>query len=57
MTVIHILNGPDRGESYELKKDSINVGRSPDNDIQLNDILVSRRHLRIGRKKKKYFGE
>ncbi len=55
MIVLHVLNGPDRDASYEIKKDSINVGRSPDNDIQLNDILVSRRHLRIGRKKKKYF--
>jgi len=55
MTVVHVLTGPDRGESYKLEKDNINVGRSPDNDIQLNDILVSRRHLRIGRKKKKYF--
>jgi hypothetical protein len=55
MIVLYVLNGPDRGKSYEIKKDSINVGRSPHNDIQLNDILVSRRHLRIGRKKKKYF--
>jgi hypothetical protein len=55
MIVLYILNGPDRGESYKIKKDSIKVGRSPHNDIQLNDILVSRRHLRIGRKKKKYF--
>jgi hypothetical protein len=55
MIVLHILNGPDRDASYEIKKDSINVGRSPDNDIQLNDILVSRRHLRISRKKKRYF--
>ena len=55
MTVVYVLTGPDRGESYELEKDSIHVGRSPDNDIQLKDILVSRRHLRIGRKKKKYF--
>ena len=55
MTVVHVLTGPDRGESYELEKDDINVGRSPGNDIQLKDILVSRRHLRIGRKKKKYF--
>jgi hypothetical protein len=55
MIVLHILNGPDRGESYELKMDSIHVGRSPDNDLQLKDILVSRRHLKISRKKKKYY--
>jgi hypothetical protein len=55
MTVVHVLTGPNRGESYELHKDSINVGRSPDNDIQIKDILVSRRHLRIGRKKKRCF--
>ncbi|NNG07906.1 MAG: FHA domain-containing protein [Desulfobacteraceae bacterium] len=55
MIVLHILNGPGRGESYELKMDSVHVGRSPDNDLQLNDILVSRRHLKISRKKKKYY--
>jgi hypothetical protein len=55
MIVLHILNGPDRGESYELEMDSVHVGRSPDNDLQLNDILVSRRHLKISRKKKKYY--
>jgi pSer/pThr/pTyr-binding forkhead associated (FHA) protein len=55
MIVVHILNGPDRGASYEIKKESIHLGRSPNNHIQLNDILVSRRHLRIGRTKTKYF--
>lgn len=55
MIVLHILNGPDRGESYEFKTDSIHVGRSADNDVQLKDILVSRQHLKISRKKKKYY--
>ena len=55
MTVVYVLTGPNRGESHELEKDSINVGRSSDNDIQLKDILVSRRHLSIVRKNKKYF--
>jgi hypothetical protein len=55
MTVVYVLTGPDRGESYELEKESINVGRSSDNDIQLKDILVSRRHLRIDHKNEKYF--
>lgn len=55
MTLLHVLNGPDRGLVFELDKDTIHVGRSPTNDIQINDILVSRRHLRILYKGKKYF--
>ncbi len=35
--------------SLELKSDLIRIGRLPDNDIVLNDILISRRHCEIRR--------
>jgi len=55
MTKLYILNGPDRGQSFDLEMDTISIGRSPDNDIQMNDRSVSRKHLIILKKANKYF--
>ena len=53
---IHILEGQDRGLSFELKHGrTYTVGRSPENDIQIRDKNVSRYHLKIQRKEGKYF--
>lgn len=54
MTILYIVNGSDEGRSFDLKGDTINIGRSPDNDIQIKDRFVSRKHLRILRKGSKY---
>ena len=55
MTNLYIVNGSDEGRSFDLKGDTIYIGRSPDNDIQIKDRFVSRKHLRIFRKGSKYF--
>ena len=55
MTNIYVVNGSDEGRSFDLKGDTIYIGRSPDNDIQIKDRFVSRKHLRIFRKGSKYF--
>ncbi|MBN1830636.1 MAG: FHA domain-containing protein [Deltaproteobacteria bacterium] len=47
MHKLHVLNGPEMGQSFELKDGLNYVGRSEDNDIQINDKTVSRRHLKI----------
>jgi signal transduction histidine kinase/ActR/RegA family two-component response regulator len=54
---LYILNGPDKGRSFELKNDTIRVGRSPDNDIQMRDVAISREHLKITKKRNKFFIE
>lgn len=54
MTNLYIVNGSDEGRSFDLKGDTIYIGRSPDNDIQIKDRFVSRKHLRIFRKESKY---
>jgi pSer/pThr/pTyr-binding forkhead associated (FHA) protein len=38
------LRGQDRGARYLLDSDSVVAGRSPDSDIFLDDITVSRHH-------------
>lgn len=55
MTNLYVVNGSDEGRSFDLKGDTIYIGRSPDNDIQIKDRFVSRKHLRIFRKGSKYF--
>jgi pSer/pThr/pTyr-binding forkhead associated (FHA) protein len=54
MSKLYILNGPEIGQSFQLR-DGVNfVGRSLDNEIRLTDKTVSRKHLRVARKGDKY---
>jgi pSer/pThr/pTyr-binding forkhead associated (FHA) protein len=55
MSKLHVLNGPDIGQSFHLKEGANNVGRSLGNDISLQDRTVSREHLRIVKKADGYF--
>jgi len=57
MTKLFIVDGPGKGQSFDLKGHIIYIGRSPDNDIQIKDGSVSRRHLKIIKKGNTYFGE
>ena len=57
MAKLYIMNGPNKGQFFELKDDAIYIGRSPDNDIQMNDLTDSRKHLKILTKANKYFIE
>lgn len=47
--------GPRAGSRYLLDQDHITIGRHPDNDICLEDITVSRRHLEFRREAHRYF--
>ncbi len=57
MIKIHIMNGEDKGRSFDFQADTIHVGRSPDNDVQIKDRSVSRKHLKVLRKGNKSFIE
>ncbi len=57
MAKLHILHGPDKGKAFELKDDITSIGRSSENDIQIKDNSVSRKHIKIIRKDDKYFIE
>jgi two-component system, NtrC family, nitrogen regulation response regulator GlnG len=47
VTTLVILNGPEIGKTLEIKEGACYLGRSPDNDIQIQDRTVSRKHLKI----------
>jgi len=57
MINLHIVGGPKKGKIFEVKATDIDIGRAPDNHVQIKDISVSRRHLRIKKKGDKYFIE
>lgn len=57
MTSLYIVSGSDETRSFDLQADTIYIGRSPENDIQIKDRFVSRKHLKILRKGSKYFLE
>lgn len=48
------LIGPNRGERFLLNQDETSIGRSPENEIFLDDITVSRRHAVIKRLKNQF---
>jgi len=55
MPKVFIMNGPDRGQMYGIKKTLIQIGRAPENDVQVKDKSVSRVHLNIAKTGSKYF--
>ncbi|MFH1243941.1 MAG: FHA domain-containing protein, partial [Pseudomonadota bacterium] len=44
---LYIMNGPDKGKSYELAGETVHVGRVSNNDIRIREKSISRRHLQI----------
>jgi signal transduction histidine kinase/ActR/RegA family two-component response regulator len=57
MLKLYILNGPERGQSFDLEAETTLLGRSPNNDIRIKDVGASRKHLKIHRKNGQYFIE
>ncbi|MDY6882115.1 MAG: FHA domain-containing protein [Desulfatiglans sp.] len=57
MPKVIILEGPTRGQVFDLSGSSAFVGRSSRNDIKIEDNAMSRKHIKIFRIGKKYFLE
>jgi len=57
MTKLFILEGSNKRQSFELKDDMISIGRGSDNDIQIEETSVSRKHIRIIKKEHSYLIE
>ena len=50
MAIIVRSGGGRAGEAYVLERERLTIGRSPDSDIFLDDVTVSRRHAVLTRK-------
>ena len=55
MTRLYVLNGPDKGKSFEMIEGDNYIGRSSENDFTIKDNTVSRRHLKIIKRGKRHF--
>jgi diguanylate cyclase (GGDEF)-like protein len=57
MSKVYFLNGPLTGRSFEINSKSLFIGRDTDNDIQIQDPSVSRKHAKLFRKDARVFIE
>ncbi|MBN2062812.1 MAG: FHA domain-containing protein [Deltaproteobacteria bacterium] len=55
MTTLFIFDGADTDRAIEFTEPIIHIGRSSENEIQIKDRTVSRRHLKIRKEKKSFF--
>jgi hypothetical protein len=51
------MSGTSKGQTFDLRDEVYTIGRSPDNNIQILDKTVSRRHLKIFSKNNEYYIE
>ena len=47
MSILWVRGGPEDGETISLSEDMTSMGRTPDNNIVVDEPGVSRRHARI----------
>ena len=57
MNRLYMIKGPLQGHAFDLKDPVTMIGRASDNDIQLDDPSVSRKHAKIFVKDDKFFLE
>jgi len=55
MSKLYVISGPEKGRTSDLVEGTTYVGRSPENDFQIADSYVSRRHLKIVRRSERTF--
>ena len=55
MTELYIMDGPDKGQSFDIVNETTLIGRSSSNDIRLKDKFVSRTHLKIIARENRFF--
>ncbi|MFC1579595.1 response regulator [Thermodesulfobacteriota bacterium] len=57
MSKMYMINGPMEGHTFGIKKKTTYIGRSSENDIQINDPSVSRSHMKVIRRNGRFFVE
>ncbi|MFH1488091.1 MAG: FHA domain-containing protein [Pseudomonadota bacterium] len=55
MSKLYVIGGPGEGQQFNLGDETTYIGRSSENDIQIRDGYVSRRHLRVIKRDGKTF--
>jgi len=57
MAKLHILKGPLKGKIFDLEGETVFIGRSSRNDIQIKDSTISRKQIKIFKIGKKFLVE
>jgi diguanylate cyclase (GGDEF)-like protein len=57
MSKLYFLNGPLAGRSFDINSKNLFIGRDTDNDIQIQDLSVSRKHAKVFQRDSKVFIE
>ncbi len=57
MPTLEVIKGPMKGEIFEIRGETVFVGRSAKNDVQIHDGTISRKQVKIFRIGKKLFVE
>jgi diguanylate cyclase (GGDEF)-like protein len=57
MSKLYFLNGPMAGRSFDINSKNLFIGRDTDNDIQIQDPSVSRKHAKVFQKDSRVFIE
>jgi pSer/pThr/pTyr-binding forkhead associated (FHA) protein len=52
---LHVVSGPEIGRSFELEGELTYIGKTSENEIQIKDRFISRKHLTVLKKRGKYF--
>lgn len=52
--ILVVRDGPNAGEHYPLSSGDVFIGRHPESEVVLDDITVSRRHVRISHDGSRY---
>ena len=55
MIKLYTMDGSEEGQSFDINSNTVYVGRSAANQVQIKDKFVSRKHLRIVKKGRGYF--
>ncbi|MEW6059965.1 MAG: FHA domain-containing protein [Actinomycetota bacterium] len=53
--LLMVKRGPNAGSTFLVDKDVATAGRSPDSDVFLDDVTVSRRHAEVRREGREFF--
>ena len=54
MTKLYVMGGKEEHRSFDLQEETVYIGRAPENDIQIEDKYISRKHLRLQKRGNKY---
>ena len=57
MAKLYVIEGPFKGKTFDLDGETVFIGRSSRNDIQIKDVTISRKQIKIFRIGKKFLVE